>query len=253
MKKIYLLISVFLLITSVSIENAIAMKRLGKSYHKIGSQKRQCKTLENAKPQTILPEAPVVMVDAQTQTAETTQLEASVHQNPSQITTFVGPTSFVDWLQAEWIIEWLKREGINDCTNQKILSSVFEQIIKLIITLTDDTGDIIKSVNVNNEPLEIRPLLGTGAINKEINPLLYLIRIDKYCPCTPSYHVVALIYLQRLIKKHTPNILNNISFYRTYLAAFIVASKWLEDKVYTLPYYAQVGGIPKAELISIEA
>ena len=269
MKKISLLILAFFLITSISIENVIAMKRHCKSSHNVGSQKRQCKKdLEDTHSKTIAPTNALTMVDAQTQTVEPTEPEASVGQKPSQITipvpqvkvinAFVGPTSFADWLEAEGIIEWLKIKGINDClirmllNPNHILASVFEQTTKLITPLTDDTGVTIESVNINNEPLEIRPLLGTGAISKEMNPLLYLLRIDKYCPCTPSYYVVALIYLQRLIKKNTPNILNNISFYRTYLAAFIIASKWLQDKIHPINHYAEVGGIPKNELVSIE-
>ncbi|MFA6535658.1 MAG: cyclin family protein [Candidatus Babeliales bacterium] len=269
MKKISLLISAFFLIISVSIENVIAMKRHGKSSRNVGSQKRQCKKdLEDTHSKTIAPANVITMVDAQTQTVGPAELEASHAHNPSQITTpvpqvkvinaFVGPTSFADWLEAEGIIEWLKIKGINDClirmllNPNHILASVFEQTTKLITPLTDDTGVTIESVNINNEPLEIRPLLGTGGINKEMNPLLYLLRIDKYCPCTPSYYVVALIYLQRLIKKNTPTIFNNISFYRTYLAAFIVASKWLQDKIHPIEHYAEVGGIPKNELISIE-
>ena len=269
MKKISLLISAFFLITSISIRNAIAMKRRGKPSHKTEIPKRRLKkTVTDEQAQTALPNITVTMIDAQTQTVEPTEPEASVGQNPSQITipvpqvkvinAFVGHTSFADWLEAEGIIEWLKIKGINDClirmllNPNHILASVFEQTTKLITPLTDDTGVTIESVNINNEPLEIRPLLGTGAISKEMNPLLYLLRIDKYCPCTPSYYVVALIYLQRLIKKNTPTIFNNISFYRTYLAAFIVASKWLQDKIHPIEHYAEVGGIPKNELISIE-
>ncbi|MFH1254078.1 MAG: cyclin family protein [bacterium] len=270
MKKIYSLILTLFLLTSISIENAIAMKRRGKPSHATEIPKcRHKKALADEQAQTDLPNTAVTMVDTQTQTVESTKPAASAEQHPSKnpvhaqqlevINTFVGPTSFADWIQTNGIINWLKMNGTNDCliqillTPQNILASVFEQTIKLMVTLTDDTGVIIESININNEPLKIRPFLGNGATSKETNPMLYLIRINKYCPCTPSYHVVALIYLQRLIKKNTPNIFNNISFYRTYIAAFILASKWLQDKVYTLTYYAQVSGIPKDELTSVEA
>lgn len=269
MKKIYLLISAFFLLTSISVENATAMKRRSTTLHVSKIPQRRCKkAVEDTQTQAIAPKASNTIVDAQTQTVEFTEPAASAEQHPSNntattqqikvINTFVGPTSFTDWIKAEGIIEELKTKGIHDClirmllTPQNILDSIFKQTIKLMDPLTDDTGIIIESVNINSVPLKIRPLLGSGFIHKGMTPLYFLNRICRYCQSTPSHYIVARIYIQRLIKKNTPNIFNNISFYRTYIAAFFLASKWLQDRIHPLKYYADVGGISKDELIKLE-
>jgi hypothetical protein len=72
--------------------------------------------------------------------------------------------------------------------------------------------------------------------------------------------VIALKYIEKFIMevdaliggKHKSNIFNNRSFHRIFLAAIVVASKFLQDRTYTNNFYARLGGVSVGELWELE-
>jgi hypothetical protein len=51
------------------------------------------------------------------------------------------------------------------------------------------------------------------------------------------------IYINRFIKKYGPNIFNQFSSHRIFLAAFVIAAKCFDEIFYPDDFYASVGGV----------
>lgn len=64
--------------------------------------------------------------------------------------------------------------------------------------------------------------------------------------------MVILIYINRFIDKYGPDVFNQCSCYRIFLAAFVVAVKCFDDIYYPNRFYASVGGIPLRNLNDLE-
>jgi len=82
---------------------------------------------------------------------------------------------------------------------------------------------------------------------------LYLLRLAKYFQCNESCHVLALIYIDRVVKANPGEIvLNNLTIHRLLAVATVVATKFLDDSFYKNSYYARVCGLTLRELNNLE-
>ncbi|KAI9007446.1 cyclin-domain-containing protein, partial [Phycomyces nitens] len=83
----------------------------------------------------------------------------------------------------------------------------------------------------------------------------YLVRILKYCPCANECLLALLVYFDRMAV-HDPNQaslrINSYNIHRLVIAGIMVSSKFFSDVFYTNTRYAKVGGLPVAELNSLE-
>jgi hypothetical protein len=94
----------------------------------------------------------------------------------------------------------------------------------------------------------------------DLRPINYLRRMQTYLKCSPYTYVIALKYIEKFItkidaligKEDGSNVFNNISFYRIFLAAIVVASKFLQDHPCANNFYAEFGGVGLDELWKIE-
>eukprot|EP00928_Gymnodinium_smaydae_P001573 TRINITY_DN10575_c0_g2_i2.p1 TRINITY_DN10575_c0_g2~~TRINITY_DN10575_c0_g2_i2.p1 ORF type:complete len:200 (-),score=47.78 TRINITY_DN10575_c0_g2_i2:325-924(-) len=82
--------------------------------------------------------------------------------------------------------------------------------------------------------------------------LSYLSRLHRFFQCSDCCFISALVYIERLCKRHPDIIVNEYSFHRLMLTALVVASKFYDDLHYTNNYYAKVGGITMKELNMLE-
>lgn len=82
---------------------------------------------------------------------------------------------------------------------------------------------------------------------------VYLLRLAKYFQCNESCHVLALIYIDRVVKAHPGEIvLNKLTIHRLLAVATVVATKFLDDNFYKNSYYARVCGLTLRELNNLE-
>eukprot|EP00928_Gymnodinium_smaydae_P002854 TRINITY_DN11043_c0_g1_i2.p1 TRINITY_DN11043_c0_g1~~TRINITY_DN11043_c0_g1_i2.p1 ORF type:complete len:329 (+),score=53.86 TRINITY_DN11043_c0_g1_i2:57-1043(+) len=82
--------------------------------------------------------------------------------------------------------------------------------------------------------------------------LSYMSRLHCFFKCSDSCFISALIYIERLCKKHAVIVVNEYSVHRMMLTGLVVASKFHDDRYFKNEYYAKVGGITMTELNTLE-
>lgn len=81
----------------------------------------------------------------------------------------------------------------------------------------------------------------------------YISRLRMYFFCSDSCFLVALIYMDRVIKHHPHIQLCSLSCHRLFVAALIVTVKFYEDTYYSNAYYAKAGGLVLQEINELES
>lgn len=81
----------------------------------------------------------------------------------------------------------------------------------------------------------------------------YLERMWQYFGCSKSCHVVALIYIDKIMKLQPQFTVCNLSIHRLLATATVVSAKFLDDIYYSNTYYAKVCGLSLRELNRLEA
>ena len=76
----------------------------------------------------------------------------------------------------------------------------------------------------------------------------YLVRWFDHVDCTVEVLVAAVMYIDRLAIELTAT-----NVHRLLLAALVVATKYLNDKVHPNPHFAAVGGVTAMELSRLES
>jgi len=79
----------------------------------------------------------------------------------------------------------------------------------------------------------------------------YLQRINRYSSCSQEVLILALIYIDNLIKE-SHICLNNLNVHRILITAVMLAAKFFDDQYYNNAYYAKVGGVPREEMNQLE-
>ena len=77
----------------------------------------------------------------------------------------------------------------------------------------------------------------------------FLVRICKYGRCSPGVFDVMTTHLERFSARVQ---LTSLNIHRVTLAAFMVATKYLDDMRLSLQHYANIGGITLEEINRIE-
>ena len=91
---------------------------------------------------------------------------------------------------------------------------------------------------------------------------VYVARVFRYCGCSSSAYVVALIYLVRLLRREreasrrdegrNPVLLTGECAHRLFMTSVVVAAKYLDDVYFSNEHYAKIAGLPLAELNALE-
>ena len=79
----------------------------------------------------------------------------------------------------------------------------------------------------------------------------YLERIFKYASCSSECFVLALVYIDRLIQRNN-FVINSLNAHRVVITSIMLAAKFFDDQYFNNAYYAKVGGVPLAEINSLE-
>jgi hypothetical protein len=80
----------------------------------------------------------------------------------------------------------------------------------------------------------------------------YLIRIAKYAACSGECFVLALVYIDRIIQSNPTFVINSLNIHRLLITSVMLAAKFFDDQYFNNAYYAKVGGVPCAEMNSLE-
>eukprot|EP00930_Biecheleria_cincta_P038715 TRINITY_DN26599_c0_g1_i1.p1 TRINITY_DN26599_c0_g1~~TRINITY_DN26599_c0_g1_i1.p1 ORF type:complete len:286 (+),score=47.38 TRINITY_DN26599_c0_g1_i1:124-858(+) len=82
----------------------------------------------------------------------------------------------------------------------------------------------------------------------------YLQRLWKHCKCSDSCHILALIYIDRLIETCPNMAVTPLTIHRLFATATVVSAKIQDDdSQYPNSYYAKVCGLSVLQLNSMEA
>lgn len=82
---------------------------------------------------------------------------------------------------------------------------------------------------------------------------LYMQRVWQYFKCSDACHVLALIYIDRLVKLHPDFAVTDLTVHRLLAAATVIGAKYLDDLYFANSYYAKVCGLSLRELNALEA
>lgn len=80
----------------------------------------------------------------------------------------------------------------------------------------------------------------------------YLMRIAKYAACSGECFVLALVYIDRIIKDNPTFVVNSLNIHRLLITSVMLAAKFFDDQYFNNAYYAKVGGVPCVEMNSLE-
>lgn len=81
----------------------------------------------------------------------------------------------------------------------------------------------------------------------------YLSRISTYFQCSHECFVLALIYVDRIVKLHPEFTISLLNIHRLLVTAVMLSAKFFDDVYYSNAYYAKVGGVRPPELNALEA
>ncbi|MBA0827176.1 hypothetical protein Goarm_011971 [Gossypium armourianum] len=90
-----------------------------------------------------------------------------------------------------------------------------------------------------------------GSRAPSLNLRQYVERIFKYCKCSNSCFVVAVIYIDRFLQRIDAYV-TSLSVHRLLITSVMVAAKFMDDQHYNNAYYAKVGGISREEMNRLE-
>lgn len=80
----------------------------------------------------------------------------------------------------------------------------------------------------------------------------YLMRIATYFQCSHECFVLALVYIDRIVKLHPEFTICNLNIHRLLVTSVMLAAKFFDDVYYSNSYYARVGGVRKQEMNALE-
>lgn len=80
----------------------------------------------------------------------------------------------------------------------------------------------------------------------------YLKRIVKYSNCSEECFVLALIYIDRLIKVNEKFMLNSLNVHRLMITSVMLGAKYFDDQYYNNAHFGKVGGVSCKEINLLE-
>jgi hypothetical protein len=81
----------------------------------------------------------------------------------------------------------------------------------------------------------------------------YLSRMAMYFQCSNECFVLALIYIDRIVKLHPEFTISLFNIHRLLVTSVMLGAKFFDDLYYSNAYYAKVGGVRTSELNALEA
>ena len=132
------------------------------------------------------------------------------------------------------------REGLNENQNKEDITNRIAEWLSAVVAVQDSAteDDLITYFHAQTVPAITIPA--------------YLARINKYSKYSQGVVVAAMIYLQRVIRKHPHIIVSSRTAHRLIISAIVVSAKFNDDSHLQNSCYAQIGGICVKELNRLE-
>jgi len=80
----------------------------------------------------------------------------------------------------------------------------------------------------------------------------YLRRIAKYSNCSEECFVLALIYIDRLIRNNGSFLVNSLNVHRLMITSIMLGAKFFDDQYFNNKYFGSVGGVSCKEINLLE-
>jgi len=80
----------------------------------------------------------------------------------------------------------------------------------------------------------------------------YLKRIAKYSNCSEECFVLALIYIDRLIRNNGNFLVNSLNVHRLMITSIMLGAKFFDDQYFNNAYFGKVGGVSCKEINLLE-
>eukprot|EP00465_Bigelowiella_longifila_P008820 CAMPEP_0185273068 /NCGR_PEP_ID=MMETSP1359-20130426/48692_1 /TAXON_ID=552665 /ORGANISM="Bigelowiella longifila, Strain CCMP242" /LENGTH=224 /DNA_ID=CAMNT_0027865569 /DNA_START=125 /DNA_END=799 /DNA_ORIENTATION=- len=165
-----------------------------------------------------------------------------------------------------------------DRKQQSLTNSVSSQLIdsedtKMNHAATQDKMEAKKICNSSNLPSEVLDVIHfLNCIEKRLEgcksreemtsfhsvcrPSIcigeYVRRIADFARCNPRVFILAIIYMDRIVRIDDTLEINNLTIHRLVISAVVVASKYLEDRYHSNATFARIGGTSGEELNLLE-
>jgi len=86
----------------------------------------------------------------------------------------------------------------------------------------------------------------------EVGICSYATRLQRFFRCSSECHVLALVYIDRILKRQPEITVTDLTCHRLLATSVVLATKFLDDRYYSNAYYAKVGGLSLKELNALE-
>jgi len=106
-----------------------------------------------------------------------------------------------------------------------------------------------------NDLLPFNPINATvfhATLPPTVSIKSYLERILKFTNVSSGCLIASLIYIDRFIKHQPSFTITSLNIHRLLITSVMTSMKFLDDLYYNNSYYAKVGGVPCAEINSLE-
>jgi len=80
----------------------------------------------------------------------------------------------------------------------------------------------------------------------------YVARLRRHFRCSPGCLVLALVYIDRATQRHPELEVGGLTCHRILAASLTLATKFLDDEVYSNRFYSEICGVPLRELNALE-
>lgn len=86
----------------------------------------------------------------------------------------------------------------------------------------------------------------------QITIKFYLQRIAKYSSCSEECFILALIYIDRLIRRNGKFLVNSLNVHRLVITSVMLGAKFFDDQYFNNKYFGKVGGVSGREMNLLE-
>jgi len=119
-------------------------------------------------------------------------------------------------------------------------------VLTHLVSLRGEGSDL--ATEAGSEPLTVFHAVRVPSVSIHD----YLFRIARYFLCTPECFVIALIYIDRIMKKHGEFVVCKLNIHRLIVTSMMLSVKFFDDVYYSNAYYAKVGGVKGSEMNLLE-
>jgi len=121
--------------------------------------------------------------------------------------------------------------------------------------MVDVLSDVLNRICEHNKKHLLREAPATrfhATRDSEITIKFYLERVAKYTRCSEECFVLALIYLDRLLRKNRNFSVSSLTVHRLMITGIMIGAKFFDDRYFNNAFFGKVGGVSRREINLME-